>query len=1172
MKLHGKSLNRLLAVLLAVVLLAAAVPYAQAADDSLDFGVVSDIHYYPESYTNVTPAFEQWVGNKQYINQPGLMASMFAFYKQQAAEGKLDCLIVPGDLTHNGELQAHRDLAALLEQFEADTGVPVFVINGNHDINNSDAASFANGESAVKVERTGPEQWLDIYRNLGYDMACATYTPPAGTKAGMLSYAVELGNYRLIFMDGGQYSVDGTEKGRDEHETAGHFTEGLQQWVDAQLAEAKRKGQTPLGIDHWSLVPHYDSQDRILQGFTLTDWQKVSERFADEGLHYYLTGHSHSNDVATNVNDNGELIVDMQTAAMSEFPHLLHTASLTRDGGSNTTLHYQTHDIDEVLPVVNRSGDPYPQPYRTSFSFNYIYKGDIGAYAKDLVKPMLSGLFADIMAEGGLAKYLDNRLGLEDLIFKYIGGFSQNAMWFIEDLGAQIDARYIADPTHTFELIDSVIDQLCDLKVSDYPCTSLYDEYGYTNPRHDYGTFGDLALVLLTGMAAGNELNNDPFMLDVLDQFENGDLAKRVFDFLYDAVVNQLVKGDILPNLYVHLDKLFPEGYEEGPAIQAFLGLIVGLLNGTDAQASSVAAAAPRVYEGMSYLELAEAVLKVLDRFGVLEGGSIDGALAALMTEYITESQYQAWGHTFNYLIDDLGNDHNPGDLLDWGGTISYTGPRAVPATQKNYRLPSLISQSLTDKAGTEFSISWYSKYTLEATDIEVIADGGRFTGKNALPQGVTATKSQEHKTRTFPGVDLGVIGFFPYELDLVRHVVKLSGLKPGATYRYRVGNAARGWWSDEGIIRTADGSDEVTFLHVTDSQAQNERQYAVFGQTLDAAFDLYPDTDLILEGGDMSDYGSNVLYWGYFFASSDKLRAVPVMPVAGNHETMGKTLALTDNFVLPIKAEQDLSTGAYYSFDYNNVHFIMLNTNDSDKNGLSEAQTKWLRRDAMLSNARWKIVVVHKATYSNGSHFDDKEVKGMREQFASLMPQLGIDMVFEGHDHVYLRTDAMLDNKVVKPATKTVTYNGATYEAKVDPTGTIYAITGASGCKNYIAKPNSETDKLFPRAESIVVCDVPAFAGVRVTSDTLYYDAYTVTGGVPEKIDSFAIYKDGVYGDANGDGALNLADVYTALRLAADIETPTAAQMRLCDLDKNGAITTDDARGILKKVSRVSA
>lgn len=1165
MKRNHRISKKIISVIMAVALLIGTVPMvaAVAVPDELKFGVVSDVHYYPESYSDFSDEFGEWAmqGNKQYINQRGILNSALALYKEKAQNGEIDMLIIPGDLSRNGEYLAHTDLAKILEKFEQEAGIPVLVINGNHDINNSKACSYIDGKTPVK--NTTPEDFRKIYKNLGYDLAVSTFTPPQDEKAGMLSYAVEMGNYRIILIDGGKYSTDNTENRENEHETGGNYSKALLKWIHQECKTAREKGQTIIGVDHWSLVPHYESQDTILQGFTLDNWLQVGEGLADAGMHYVFTGHSHSNDVSKHINDNGEVLYDIQTDSLIEFPHFCRTVEFTNNPDGTVSLEYNNHEVDEVLPVTVRDTTAtYAQPYRKTFSFNYVYKGDIAEYGKALADPMLKNLFVDITEKGGIVKYLDEMIGIEKLIFNYLGAFTPEVMSFINDLGAQIDEKYIANPDYTINIVNDIIDQLCDMQVSDYPNLALYDEYGLGDSSSKC-TFGEVVLTLLVNMWQGDEEMTDLAMLDVVENFENGDLGKQVFDVLYDLVVNQLLKDEILSNLYVNVDKFFDNDMygEAGGYVKAFVDALFAALN-SDSDTNN---------DGKtSYLELIDGVLKVLDKTGVLEGGSVDAVLANLMEEYITESQYQAWGHTLAYLITDFCTDTDPVYKGDSNGLLEYKGKQQVPATEANYRLPSLISISLGNDTKTEMNISWYTKYSLTKADIKIVeADSGKNVATAiGLPDGVEVELTTTEKTREFPGVDLGVIGLFPYELKLQRHIAKISGLTPGKKYLFRVGNSTYGWWSKTGEFKTADGSDEVTFLHVTDSQGQNEKQYKVFADVLDTALEMYDDTDLVIHSGDMTDYGSNVKYWQYFFGCSENMIKNPMMAVAGNHEEMGDTPALLDNFVLPDSVEQDTSNGYYYSFDYNNIHFIMLNTNDTTSDGLGEAQLKWLKYDAARSNAKWKIVVLHKATYSNGSHYDDSEIKGMREQFASLMPELGIDMVFQGHDHVYLRTNAMNGNEIVDVETTETTFKSTTYQTKVDPDGTVYAITGASGCKNYIAKSTSETDKLFPRAERIVKTNLPIFAGIRISGDTLYYDAYSVNDGQTKKIDSFAIKKSKVLGDANSDGFVTTEDARMILSIAVGIRSVDSEMFKICDVDCDNHITTDDARLVLRKAA----
>lgn len=1175
--------------------------YAPPAQADVGFAVISDIHYFPESYCgDYTEQFEEFAlkNNKQYLMMQGILESALASVAQSAKDGSIKYLLLPGDLTKDGEYDGHTELAARLEQFELDTGVQVLVTNGNHDINNANASTFENNREEA-ARQTTPEEFREIYKNLGFDLAASVYTPPAGEKAGMLSYAVSLPEgYRIIVMDGGKYSADNTASKEDKHETAGNYSEGLKEWVFRQLSEAEAAGETVIGMTHWSLVPHCEFQSQMLQGFVLDDYLPVTEALADAGMHYVFTGHSHSNDISSLISDSGETIYDCQTCSVIEFPNYFREVYFTSENGE-ISADFILRDVDRVLAVTDGRGVTYEQPYRVTKSFEYTYGDSIMDYVMHFLKPMIEGLFGEIKAEGGIIAYLALKgIDIEGTLRQYMGsgiaagGYNyvtpDNFMAFINDLGAQIDKKYIDEPEYTLSVVKDIIEQVVNFEVSGIKCEKLL-EYGYES-ANEYGSFGDAAISAMLGMWMGDENTDDAFMSDVLNNFINNNLAKDIFDLLYDLVVNQLLQDEILSGLYVNVDTFY-EGtpYEIGGtylqfafdfattlfggnknAAQDFVtGLIDSYIKG-DGCSQPIYEALP--LKETTYLTFINTILSGLDAVGVLEGGDINGVVNVLLEEYVTQSQYDAWGETFAHVISDLSDDINPAKNSDSNVTLTYSGKVAVLLSKDNYRLPSLISTSFGEKSGTTRNISWYTKYSVTNGDIEIIpyTDGTPlFTGKTAVPRGVAVNASSTCQDREFPGVDLGIIGLLPYNMRLNRHIVKITGLKAGRKYLYRVGDAEKGWWSETGVISTANGGGETSFIAITDSQSQNPKQYENCADVLRCAFELYPDAGFIVHAGDMVDHGDNLNQWKYFLnGSADTLMSAALMPAAGNHEAMG-SYALDLNFALPESEAQDTVSGYYYSFDYNNAHFIMLNTNELDSvRGLTGDQLKWLKSDALASDADWKAVVLHKAVYSNGSHYDDMEIKALRRQLASLMPELGIDIVLQGHDHVYLRTAPMIANAVENAATGSVNRGGFDYISYEEPQGTLYAITATSGVKFYTAKSNSLTDKLFPRAASIIDAGSPMFAGIRMVGNKLFYDAYLQNGDTFDRVDSFAISKafpEYMLGDIDLNGKIEVLDARLLLRYAVGLESLSQTQLMYADINGDNIISIHDARKLLR-------
>lgn len=1090
---------RITSVVLALSMLIACIPMTASADTSkIRFGVISDFHYMADSLKCEGEVWDEFVRNKykEYDDADSLIDNALDGILRNAVEGGENYVLVPGDLTKDGELESHKALAEKLEAFETETGIQVLVVPGNHDINNSNAITLENGYEEP-AEITTPEQFREIYDSLGYDLADSFFAPEAGKKGGMLSYACTLGNYRLIAVDTCVYSNDnGAEN--NEHETFGKISENLLDWIIGECRKAENEGLTVIGMQHHNIVPHTDIEEATFQPFVVNDWLRIAETYADAGMHYVFTGHLHSNNVVSHVNDNGETIYDILTPTLTGYPNYYRIVDFISDG-ETTTMDITTLDIDEYQPVVNRNGIPYEKPFKYTYSFERTFgEGGVGSLVNSFVNSFIADLFNEIQTTGGLGEYLKTKnLDLEKIIVDALGTnglalgnveiltVSSNVMGFINDLFAQIDEVYINDTEGTLAKIGTILNKLLTFELSSLEATVPNELIGL--PLTGKGcTLEEFATTLLLLHYAGDEDASDyPYIMDVLDRFESGELAEKVFALLLDVVVNDLVQDEILANLDFNPGELFPQGN-----IFRLLGLIlqgsVEMLLGGD----------------NSFMNLVDSVLSI--PLVPEEYSSVNSIIEHLMGEYITPSQYEAWGYTFNWMLSAFLFDSGSSDN-DF--SFTYSGPVEVEATQDNYRLPSHIAVSLGADPSSEISFTWLTKYSVEGTDIEILpySENPKFTGIPTSGKKVNA--KCESVDKTYFGADLGLIGLLGFTRDYNKHTITLSGLQSGTKYSYRIGDAEKGWWSEAGTITTAEGGDEAfTFFYVTDPQAQRKDHYERFAQVVETAQTLYPDARFIVSAGDQVDEESNVKHWNYLLNSTDALLDLPFMPTTGNHEKAGA--AITENFVLPNIPEQDLESGVYYSYDYNGVHFTVLNTNDDEGDKLSDAQIDWMIDDITSSDAKWKIVVLHKALYSNGSHYDDGDVEGFRKQLGALLPYLGVDMVLQGHDHVYLRTDVLNANAVVPAKTGTKTYNGVEYVTKYNPKGTIYSICGTAGVKIYHTKDAAATDEKFPRAEAIADVENSMFSAITVDGDTLYYNAYEVEGGKANAVDTFAIEK----------------------------------------------------------------
>ena len=1093
-------------VMLSIILAVAAIPVAVSANSAeVRFDVISDIHYFGNKLKG-EEGNQAWIdyiesSTRQFDLQDALLDAALSSFVLKDAKDKPDYLLIPGDLTKDGELQSHVELAEKLEAFEKESGIEIFVINGNHDINNSKAVTFENGveEPATK---TTPEDFRRIYANLGYDHATAHFVPAEGNKGGMLSYAVELDGYYIIAIDSCQYSEDNGAEG-DEHLTDGKIGDDLLNWVVDQANYAKEKGLTVVGLQHHNLIPHMEIEEATIWAFVVEDWQRIAEAYADAGVHYIFTGHFHSQDIVSHTSDNGETVSDIMTASLTGFPNLFRTVDFKTDSQGKVTADIRSFDVDTDKQIV--CGDRvFEKPFKYSYSFFKTYS-ETGArgFAFNAVMGLIDDYLPQIQAAGGLYNFLvANGIDLEQIIIDALGTngleigpieiltVRQNLGSFIRELCGQVDELFVNDIASTKAFVEEILSKLIDFEVSELPATSLIEPLGLGDPNKP-GTLGDAAnIVMYTAFSGDEDISDDEFMLDVLDGFENGDTAERFFNVLFDVVVNDLAQEKILSGLDLNLGALFPKGaplFITGQILNATLSVIFG--------------------GDTSLLNIVNSVLAI--PLVPDEYSSVNAIIDHLKEEYITQSQYEAWGHTIAWMVSTMLFDENPEQGKDCNAKIVYDGPVEVIPTVADLRLPAHVVTTLGEDSTTSWNVTWYTKHGVNGTDIQIIpySENPDFENAERIDT-ITVSASTEQCRREYPGADLGILALLNYPKEYVHHNITLTNLTPGTKYSYRIGDASFGWWSEAGVIETAAGESGFNFVFLSDMQAQNEKQYKTFVNVVNTAMNKYPETKFIVSAGDNVDYGENFKLWGYLFDGlQDVFLDVAFMPTTGNHEDEG---AVFDQaFNIPYAANRQ-DSGIYYSYDYNDVHFIHLNTNDIVDDKLSEEQLEWLKADAKASDADWKIVVLHKALYSNGSHYDDGDVVGMRAQLSALLPYLGIDLVLQGHDHVYLRTDVMNANLVSATKTQTVTHNGQDYECKMLPDGTIYTIPACAGVKLYKTKDTAATDELFPRAESIVDVENPVFTAITVDGNRLYYDAYTVTGeNETERIDSFAIEKD---------------------------------------------------------------
>lgn len=324
--------------------------------------------------------------------------------------------------------------------------------------------------------------------------------------------------------------------------------------------------------------------------------------------------------------------------------------------------------------------------------------------------------------------------------------------------------------------------------------------------------------------------------------------------------------------------------------------------------------------------------------------------------------------------------------------------------------------------------------------------------------------------------------------------------LEENKTYAYRAFDKETCVSSKIASFKTANfKADSFKFVHISDSQvasAETDTQHSAvgtgdyFGRTLAGILESKPN--FLLHTGDFVENSKYETYWKSMLHDNAKyLMQTPLMVVAGNHDT---TYLAGDNenfkhFNYKIPTQASTNRGYYYSFNYCNTKFIMVNTNNLVNQKLETEQYEWLLNELKTNDKKWTIVALHNPLFSVGEYGTNRPTitLALRSQLASVFSRYGVDLVLQGHDHVYSKTYPIdeFGGADVNPTYKTE--NSVKYT--VNPQGTIYAMHGPAG--NQKCSPVEVKKNLYEYADSSKECSWAEISidGNKLTVHVKYYE-----------------------------------------------------------------------------------
>ncbi len=284
--------------------------------NELKFYLVTDTHHYAFEKLGFAGGYDQ-----KCMNESG--AIIDAAFDKFIGQDEIDIVLIAGDLTNNGERESHREFVDKLRRLKA-AGKSVYLITATHDYGLREAK---DGESdcgrALRNELRG------MYNDFGFHEAIAEY------KDG-LSYVARLQpGYRLLALndDGNGRSFCGSD-------------DDQLQWVLDQIKSAREDGEYLFAMTHHPVLPPSPVYPVMSKRDMHGGYETVPYLFADAGLQFIFTGHSHMQNIGFLKTPKGNVFCDINTGSLVGYPTPIRRVTLDGEKMTVTTEKIDTFQWD----------------------------------------------------------------------------------------------------------------------------------------------------------------------------------------------------------------------------------------------------------------------------------------------------------------------------------------------------------------------------------------------------------------------------------------------------------------------------------------------------------------------------------------------------------------------------------------------------------------------------------------------------------------------------------------------------------------------------------------------------------------------------------------------------------------------------------------------------------
>lgn len=298
-------------------------------------------------------------------------------------------------------------------------------------------------------------------------------------------------------------------------------------------------------------------------------------------------------------------------------------------------------------------------------------------------------------------------------------------------------------------------------------------------------------------------------------------------------------------------------------------------------------------------------------------------------------------------------------------------------------------------------------------------------------------------------------------------HEIAVDGLEAFTEYEYTVGD---GFNEYSGTFKTGLAQNDDTvfrFAYLADTQVANATDAKALGATLAEVNSMNPD--FVYLAGDVTNTATSENQWQWLFnndgafpsGGEDMFANSLVAVTQGNHDN--------NEMYQHINAPEEAGK-IVYSFDYGVAKFVILNLEAARySEDARDEQEAYLRKEVAdaKANGQWTIVGFHKSLYTGASHIVDSDIIAARKFWSPIFAKLDVDLVLQGHDHVYSRGFVTAQGENANPLK-------ADDGAILKPSGApLYMVGGHAGGLKWYSRKNYTVTEGDPLALNYSFLDV---------------------------------------------------------------------------------------------------